>query len=193
MPTTFQIEANPTTLHSDVLKQSFKNESPLVSSYDIQNNFGFLVSDLTRLITSEFNDMMAPIELTRSQWRVVVYLHRQDGLSQSELADLLGVGKVTIGGLVDRLEHAGWVKRRDDPKDRRTKRVYLTEKGQAIEAEMMTRGVELTQRMLRTLTEDERTSLIDMLIAVKDDLQNSADERDAEGQKPRLVALSKRK
>lgn len=164
-----------------------------MSSYDIQNNFGFLVSDLTRLITSEFNDMMAPIDLTRSQWRVVVYLHRQDGLSQSELAELLGVGKVTIGGLVDRLEHAGWVARRDDPKDRRTKRVYLTTKGQAIEEEMLTRGAELTKRMLRTLSDDERASLIDMLIAVKSDLQKSAEERESVGQKPKLVSISKQK
>lgn len=164
-----------------------------MDSYEIQHNFGFLVSDLTRLITSEFNDMMAPIELTRSQWRVVVYLHRQDGLSQSELAELLGVGKVTIGGLVDRLEHAGWVKRQDDPKDRRTKRVYLTQKGLAVEKEMITRGAELTTRMLRSLSKDERTSLIDMLIAVKDDLQSAADERDAEDQKPKIVSISKQK
>lgn len=164
-----------------------------MDSYEIQHNFGFLVSDLTRLITSEFNDMMAPIELTRSQWRVVVYLHRQDGLSQSELAELLGVGKVTIGGLIDRLEHAGWIKRRDDPKDRRTKRVYLTEKGRAIEKEMMSRGVELTKRMLRTLSKDERTSLIDMLIAVKEDLQGAADQRDAQGQEPKVVSISKQK
>lgn len=162
-----------------------------MSSYDIQNNFGFLVSDLTRLITSEFNDMMAPIDLTRSQWRVVVYLHRQDGLSQSELAELLGVGKVTIGGLVDRLEHAGWVARRDDPKDRRTKRVYLTTKGQAIEEEMLTRGAELTKRILRTLSDDERASLIDMLIAVKSDLQKPDEERESDGQKPKLISISK--
>lgn len=162
-----------------------------MSRYDIQNNFGFLVSDLTRLITSEFNDMMAPIDLTRSQWRVVVYLHRQDGLSQSELAELLGVGKVTIGGLVDRLEHAGWVARRDDPKDRRTKRVYLTTKGQAIEEEMLTRGAELTKRILRTLSDDERASLIDMLIAVKSDLQKPDEERESDGQKPKLISISK--
>jgi DNA-binding MarR family transcriptional regulator len=164
-----------------------------MDSYEIQHNFGFLVSDLTRLITSEFNDMMAPIELTRSQWRVVVYLHREDGLSQSQLAELLGVGKVTIGGLVDRLEHASWVKRRDDPRDRRTKRVYLTGKGQAVEKEMIERGAELTKRMLRSLSKDERTSLIDMLIAVKDDLQSSAEDRETEGQAPRIVSISKQK
>lgn len=160
-----------------------------MDKYEIQHNFGFLVSDLTRLITSEFNEMMAPIELTRSQWRVVVYLHREDGLSQSELAELLGVGKVTIGGLVDRLEHAGWVERRDDPGDRRTKRVYLTKKGQAVEQEMITKGAELTKRILRSLSKDERASLIDMLIAVKKDLQSSKEERP--GTAPKVVSIAR--
>lgn len=159
-----------------------------MDQYEIRHNFGFLVNDLTRLITSEFNEIMEPIELTRSQWRVVVYLHRKDGLSQSELAELLGVGKVTIGGLVDRLEYAGWVDRRDDPKDRRTKRVYLTPKGQAIESEMISRGAELTKRILRSLSEDERASLIDMLIAVKKDLQSSKEER--LGLAPKVVSIT---
>jgi len=149
-----------------------------VDNYEIQHNFGFLVTDLTRLITSEFNEMVAPIDLTRSQWRVVVYLHRQDGLSQSELAELLGVGKVTIGGLVDRLEHAGWVNRRDDEKDKRTKRVYLTDKGRAIEKDMVLKGGELSRRILRTLSQDEQTALIAMLLSVKEDLQSAKDERE---------------
>lgn len=160
-----------------------------MDKYEIQHNFGFLVGDLTRLITSEFNEVMEPIELTRSQWRVVVYLHREDGLSQSELAELLGVGKVTIGGLVDRLEHAGWVARRDDPNDRRTKRVYLTKKGQAVESEMITKGAELTKRILRSLSKDERASLIDMLIAVKSDLQSSKDDR--LDRDPKVVSIAK--
>ena len=149
-----------------------------MDNYEIQHNFGFLVTDLTRLITSEFNEMVAPIDLTRSQWRVVVYLHRQDGLSQSELAELLGVGKVTIGGLVDRLEHAGWVNRRDDEKDKRTKRVYLTDKGRAIEKDMVLKGGELSRRILRTLSQDEQTALIAMLLSVKEDLQSAKDERE---------------
>ena len=81
----------------------------------------------------------------------------------------------------------------DDPKDRRTKRVYLTKKGLAVEKEMMSRGAELTKRMLRSLSKDERTSLIDMLIAVKEDLQNAAEERDNEDQKPKIVSISKQK
>jgi MarR family transcriptional regulator for hemolysin len=50
----------------------------------------------------------------------------------TELAKLLDVGKVTIGGLIDRLEAAGYVYRRGDKVDRRAKRIFITDTGYAL-------------------------------------------------------------
>jgi MarR family transcriptional regulator for hemolysin len=138
--------------------------------YQLDHNIGFLVNDISRLMSTEYNKIMKPLGLTRAQWRVVVHLHRKDGLTQSQLAELLGAGKVSVGGLIDRLEHSGWVERRDDPQDRRSNRVFLTEKGRAIEKEMEKTGRELTSQTLRNLGSDERAQLVDLLIAVKNNL-----------------------
>jgi MarR family transcriptional regulator for hemolysin len=141
-----------------------------LDKYQLDHNIGFLVNDISRLMSTEYNKIMKPLGLTRAQWRVVVHLHRADGLTQSELADLLGAGKVSVGGLIDRLEHSGWVERRDDPQDRRSNRVFLTKKGRAIEKEMEKTGRELTHQTLRNLGQDERAHLVDLLIAVKSNL-----------------------
>jgi MarR family transcriptional regulator for hemolysin len=138
--------------------------------YQLDHNIGFLVNDISRLMSTEYNKIMKPLGLTRAQWRVVVHLHRKDGLTQSQLAELLGSGKVSVGGLIDRLEHSGWIERRDDPQDRRSNRVFLTEKGRAIEKEMEKTGRELTSQTLRNLGSDERAQLVDLLIAVKNNL-----------------------
>jgi MarR family transcriptional regulator for hemolysin len=138
--------------------------------YQLDHNIGFLVNDISRLMSTEYNKIMKPLGLTRAQWRVVVHLHRKDGLTQSQLAELLGAGKVSVGGLIDRLEHSGWIERRDDPQDRRSNRVFLTEKGRAIEKEMEKTGRELTSQTLRNLGSDERAQLVDLLIAVKNNL-----------------------
>jgi MarR family transcriptional regulator for hemolysin len=138
--------------------------------YQLDHNIGFLVNDISRLMSTEYNKIMKPLGLTRAQWRVVVHLHRKDGLTQSQLAELLGSGKVSVGGLIDRLEHSGWVERRDDPQDRRSNRVFLTNKGRAIEKEMEKTGRELTSQTLRNLGSDERAQLVDLLIAVKNNL-----------------------
>jgi DNA-binding MarR family transcriptional regulator len=141
-----------------------------MDKYQLDHNIGFLVNDISRLISTEYNKIMKPLGLTRAQWRVIVHLHREDGLTQSDLAELLDVGKVSVGGLIDRLEHSGWVERRDDPRDRRSNLVFLTKKGRAIEEKMESTGRELTRQTLRNLGSDERTQLVDLLIAVKNNL-----------------------
>ncbi len=141
-----------------------------MDKYQLDHNIGFLVNDISRLISTEYNKIMKPLGLTRAQWRVIVHLHRMDGQTQSDLAVLLGVGKVSVGGLIDRLEHSGWVERRNDPQDRRSNLVFLTKKGRAIEKKMESTGRELTRQTLRNLGSDERTQLVDLLIAVKNNL-----------------------
>ena len=90
-------------------------------------NLEFLISDVARLMTREYDRKVRDLNLTRSQWWVLVFLIRYDGHNQTELADVLDIGKVALGGLLDRLEAKGWVERRPDATDRRAKRVYLTE------------------------------------------------------------------
>ena len=73
-----------------------------------------------------FDRALAPLGITRSQWWVLAFISRKDGLPQTQLANELDVGKVALGALIDRLKSAGFVVRRTDPIDRRVKRVFLT-------------------------------------------------------------------
>jgi DNA-binding MarR family transcriptional regulator len=74
---------------------------------------------------------MKPLGVTRSQWWVLAHLSRARGepMSQVELARLLDIGKAALGGLVDRLERAGYVTRLASPEDRRVRQVALTARG----------------------------------------------------------------
>ena len=75
---------------------------------------------------------LKPLRVTRSQWWVLAFLSRSDGMSQVALADELDLGKVALGQLIDRLEKTGFVLRRPDEEDRRVKRVYLTKRSHAL-------------------------------------------------------------
>ena len=93
---------------------------------------GFLVHDVSRLRRNAIDRELKPLGITRSQWWVLAFLSRQDGMSQVALADQLDVGKVAVGGLIDRLEASGFVVRQPDPVDRRVKRLFLTAKGTSL-------------------------------------------------------------
>jgi len=92
---------------------------------------GFLIHDVSRLRRTVVDKALRPIGVTRSQWWVLANLsrHNGEGMMQTELAKVMDVGKVTLGGLIDRLEATGVVARQADPSDRRAKRVVITPKG----------------------------------------------------------------
>lgn len=99
---------------------------------------GFLIHDVSRLRRTVVDKALKPIGVTRSQWWALANLSRHNGggMMQTELAKVMDVGKVTLGGLIDRLEASGLVKRQADPKDRRAKRVVATPKGVKLLAEI---------------------------------------------------------
>ena len=86
----------------------------------------FLLHDLARLSRMDADRRAAAQGLTLAQWKILLYLERQAGLSQKELAEILEVEPITIARLIDRLEARGLVQRRDDPADRRIWRLHLT-------------------------------------------------------------------
>lgn len=133
-------------------------------------NIGFLVSDIARLMGVEYNRIMKPMGLTTPQFRMIMQLQRQDGVTQSSLANILAVGKVSTSGLIDRLEQSGWIERRADPNDRRSNLIYLTDKGHNIEPRMLDTGKTLTKKTLRNLDAKQRSTLIDLLVTVKANL-----------------------
>ncbi len=64
-----------------------------------------------------------------SQYSILTFLSRRDGMTQTALAADLELTKVAVGGLLERMEAGGFVERRDDEADARVRRVYLTRKG----------------------------------------------------------------
>src|SRR6187455_3316076 len=79
--------------------------------------FGYAVTDITRLLRRVFDRRSLHLGLTRAQWRAMHRIHRVPGLSQTQLAEDLD--PIAVGRVVDRLERAGFVERRADPEDRR--------------------------------------------------------------------------
>jgi DNA-binding MarR family transcriptional regulator len=124
-------------------------------AYDLnwELRLGFLVHDVSRLRRSVVDRTLKPLGVTRSQWWVLAFLSRADGMSQVALAEELDLGKVALGGLIDRLEKTGFVSRRHDAEDRRVKRVFLTKKSHTLINEIRA-SVSVTERVILDDIED---------------------------------------
>jgi MarR family transcriptional regulator, transcriptional regulator for hemolysin len=140
---------------------------------------GFLMHDISRLRRIVFDEFMKPLGVTRSQWWVLAYLSRHDGMIQSDLANVLDLGKAALGGLIDRLESSHFIERRPDSTDRRVKRVYLSPKGNQMVQEMLVRSDEMSERVLGGVDREMRHRLAEMLLLVKENLLAIKHEIDA--------------
>jgi DNA-binding MarR family transcriptional regulator len=116
---------------------------------------GFLMHDVSRLRRRVVDRALKPLGVTRSQWWVLAFLSRSDGMSQVALADELDLGKVALGQLIDRLEKTGFVLRRADDSDRRIKRVFLTRRGQALIARIRENVTVTEKEILENIDETD--------------------------------------
>ena len=134
---------------------------------DWELRLGFLIHDVSRLRRSAFDRCLKPLSVTRSQWWVLAYLSREDGMTQSQLAIELDLGKVAVGGLIDRLEKSGLVRREADASDRRVNRVFLEPKSKQLITRMRKVSHKLNTQILAGLADRELETTALTLDAMK--------------------------
>ncbi|UPT86973.1 MarR family transcriptional regulator [Bradyrhizobium barranii subsp. apii] len=129
--------------------------------------FGYLIHDVSRLRRIVFDRFLAPLKITRSQWRVLELIARESGVPQTQIANELDMGKVAIGSLVDRLEGTGFVVRKSDPSDRRVNRVCLTQQAQELLGNMRKEIDDFDARIMREVKECELQATSRTLLSIK--------------------------
>jgi len=140
---------------------------------DLSRNFGFILHDVARLLRTTFDRRVRELGLTRSQWWVLNHLFRNNGVTQSELAEILEVEKPTLGRLLDRLEQKGWVRREADANDRRAKRAFLTQEVEPAIKTMRAAAAEMRRDAVAGLSAEQQERFVDSLLTIKANLSRS--------------------
>lgn len=106
---------------------------------------------------------MEHYDITPPQFGILAMLWKQDGLSQTQLGNLGNMDRTTLGGIIDRLEKQGLAVRRDDPGDRRTYLIFLSDKGKDFQSILGHIADETNNAISANLTLAEREQLIKLL------------------------------
>ena len=138
---------------------------------------GFVLNDVARLLRKRFEQMAraAALGLTRAQAAVLANLARQEGVNQVSLAQILELEPITLARLLDRLQAAGLIVRRPDPKDRRAHLLYLTEAAYPLLDQIFALAAEVREDALAGIPEPDRNRLLDMMIAMRANLIERAE------------------
>lgn len=93
------------------------------------NQICFRVYSLEKSILAAYKPLLRTLDLTYSQYLVMLVLWEKGECTIGALCESLGLDTGTVSPLVKRMEKSGLVERNRQPADERTVVVALTEKG----------------------------------------------------------------
>jgi len=140
---------------------------------ELDNSFGFIIHDVTRLLRWEFDRQAQDLGLTRAQWSVLAHLQRNQGVQQKDLALAMDIKPITLARHLDRLEQDGWITRKDDAADRRAKRLHLTEKAKPMIRSLKNVGKQVRKKALQGISEQDLEQFMSILFNIRSNLGQS--------------------
>jgi len=131
-----------------------------------------LFAQICRLKHARIHTLLETLGLYRGQPSVLQALWEQEGLMHTELARRLQVQPATITKMLQRMEKAGFIERRPDPEDQRVSRVYLTDAGRAVRADVQQVWRQLEEEAFADFTLEERVLLRRFFLQVRENLKH---------------------
>ena len=114
-----------------------------------------MIMEISRLYMMKCFGRLQKLGIHPRQMPILAVLWRKDGCSQKELAEKLDVKPPTVTVSIQRLEKAGIIFRRQDEKDQRVSRIYLSEEGRSIIEEGMRMAKESEEQVFAGFSESE--------------------------------------
>ncbi len=109
--------------------------------------------------------VLAPYELTNTQYKIMVmlYTNQDKSVRQADIEENFSMTNPTVTGIIQNLEKKNLVKRVQNPYDKRSKLVVLTDKAISMRKEIDGLGEMLETQVTKNLTNEEYGQLISLL------------------------------
>lgn len=148
----------------------------MMQRYDFQNSIGFIVNKTAKAFVRALDsELREKVGVSVGQWKVMVTLVDQDGLTQKEIAERLGLEGPTLIPIIDKMEKDNLVIRRVDSSDRRNNRIYRTEKANELWSEMVKCAARVRQVSLKDISDANIEITKNVLENVYQNLRNQFD------------------
>lgn len=129
----------------------------------LDDHLGYFVRRVQVWVFQDFIRTLAPLKVRPAQYSVLAVIEANPGLSQSDVADFLGIERARLARMLDRLEKRGLAERRSSPRDRRSHALFLTREGQQMLKRIKALAVRHEAQLSAKLGPEKRRLMIDLL------------------------------
>lgn len=154
---------------------------------DLEYGFSQLLRDVHRSFTRALQSRIASHGVTMGQWLFLRALWHEDGITQRELSQRVGMMEPTTVTALNGMERRELVQRVRNPHDRRKVNIFLTPKGSSLRDVLLPCAMEINQLAMRGLADEDLSRTMELLQRVMENLRelNTGGE-DADGADDRL-------
>ena len=146
-------------------------------SLDLKRQVVAQLIETSRLLRNYIDHRAKSRGTTRAQWIVLFRLRQQEGLSQVDLAEVLELQPISLVRLLDRLVEHGLLERRNDPKDRRANRLFLTAAGRQLVDDLDDLRDAISTHVLKDISNEALETSLHALRNIKERVKGVADPR----------------
>ncbi|MBP9987062.1 MAG: winged helix DNA-binding protein, partial [Bacteroidales bacterium] len=100
-------------------------------------------------------------------------------ISQQVKADTINKQKNSITNLAEKLQRKGYVVRKKDDYDRRSKILTLTEKAESLKLEAKEKGISILEQIIEGISEEDLTVFLNTLEKLSDNMTVTQDQPSA--------------
>jgi MarR family transcriptional regulator, transcriptional regulator for hemolysin len=144
--------------------------------YDFENSIGFIVNRSAKTFVKALDtELRERVGVTFGQWKLIVMLVNENGSTQKEIADRLGLEGPTLIPIIDKMEEERLVVRKVDPADRRNNRIYRTEKADELWDRMIECALKIREVSLRGIPEQDVNVMRKVLEKISQNLKMEFD------------------
>ena len=136
-----------------------------------RDSVGFVVREIWRLFARCLQPRIAREGVSIGMWFVLRMLWDEDGMTQRELGERVGINGPTMVTALNSMERAGLVKRVHSQADRRKINVFLTKRGRKLKSKLWPMAAEVLALSLSGLKHSQVQSLKKMLAQVRLNLE----------------------
>jgi DNA-binding MarR family transcriptional regulator len=136
----------------------------------------FLLANISHLHYTRAHQLLEGIGLYRGQPPLLGALWEHEGFTQTELAERLRIRPATLTRMLQRMERAGFIQRKTDHLDQRITRVYLTEAGRTVQAQVEGVWKKMEEETFGQFSPDECAMLRDFLLRMRENLLRATGE-----------------
>lgn len=135
-----------------------------IQRYDFGNSIGYIINRTAKAFVKALDSQLREkVGVTAGQWKVLVMLVDQNGLTQKEIADRLGLDGATLIPIIDKMEKDKLVVRKVDPADRRNNRIYRTERADVLWDKMVQCASNIKEISLKDIPDQNVKIMKDVL------------------------------